>query len=374
MSGRATLLIGVALVIVAASFDSPSLYVPGVAFTLLSVCARVWVRAAARSTSLRRLPGPRSVAEGEAYPLAFEVERGRLPAPGGQLLDPALESPRALAMPLPERISDEARFPRRGRRVLAPARLRIADPLGLREAEIRSGGSVEVLVLPRIEPVIASGAGSASFDQERPEGSERALGSAGLDTGAIEFEVDGLRPYRDGTPASRIHWPTVARTGELVEHKLITGGRASPLVVLDASDPVDETALDKAVRAAASLCFHLARDSGCAILLPGEVRLREVGPAMRVWPRVHARLALVEAGPAPRMRRWPRGEQLFWVTARARPRLPVGAAPAAWASSFLITPNPVAGRGAGFSVAGCTGRRLHAAERESAAAGIEVAA
>ena len=51
-----------------------------------------------------------------------------------------------------------------------------------------------------------------------------------------------------------------------------------------------------AVRAAASLCVHLARKDGCAILLPGERRPIEIGHDLGAWPAVHARLALVRGG------------------------------------------------------------------------------
>ena len=361
MGGRAALRLGLALLLAGAAFDSPSLYVPGLALAILSLGLRAWVKLAARSTRLERLPGPWSVVEGEAYPVSLRIRSGPLVLPGARLLDPALEQPQAVGMRPPEMITARARFERRGRRRLDPAVLSIADPLGLAEAKVTSSGQAEVLVLPRIEPVLAAGDG-AGADEQRPDGSERGLGGAGLDTGAIEFEVDGLRPYREGTPASRIHWPAVARTGELLEHKLVTGGRASPLVVLDASEPDSELWLDMAVRAAASLCFHLACAGGCAVLLPGEARLLEIDRGMRAWAQVHARLALVEPGAAPRMRRWPRGELLFWVTARARPSFLQGAGLAHGSRGFWVAPGEAAGPAA-FAVAGCAGRRLDPRQR-----------
>ena len=88
-------------------------------------------------------------------------------------------------------------------------------------------------------------------------------------------DMDGLRPYRVGTPASRIHWPAVARGHGLIERRLQADGDSRPLVVLDARLPgpdAQSELLDAAVRAAASLVLELARRGGCGLLLPGEQR------------------------------------------------------------------------------------------------------
>jgi uncharacterized protein (DUF58 family) len=367
VSGRSALRLGVALVIAAAVFDSPSLYVPGLALLILSLGLRAWVALAARSMRARRVAGVWSVVEGERYESALEIDGARYPTPGAELIDPLLDRPLILPMRVPERLSIEGRFERRGRHRLEPAAVRVRDPLGLRAAEVKSTGDVEVLVLPRVEPLLASTGDGGGIDEEQGEGSARGIGGAGLDSGAIEFEVDGLRPYREGTPASRIHWPTVARTGELLEYKLITGGRASPLVVLDAANAVDEQSLDKAVRAAASICFHVAQASGCAVLLPGEARPLEIDAGLRSWPAVHARLALVDAdAPLARVSRWLGGETLFWVT--AAPDLPrIRTARSPRARGYLVTPVPPAGLRSSFTVAGCSGVALEPALRQGIA-------
>ena len=54
---------------------------------------------------------------------------------------------------------------------------------------------------------------------------------------AAEVEMESLRPYREGAPASRIHWPTVARFGSLMERRLLADSDSHPLVVLDATRP-----------------------------------------------------------------------------------------------------------------------------------------
>ena len=87
--------------------------------------------------------------------------------------------------------------------------------------------------------------------------------------------------------------------------RLVAGSDAAPLIVLDSDGAPDIESLDAAVRATASLCVHLARSGGCAILLPGERRPTLLDGRLRRWPAVHAALALVEPG-----RMAPRGRGL----------------------------------------------------------------
>jgi uncharacterized protein (DUF58 family) len=191
-------------------------------------------------------------------------------------------------------------------------------------------------------------------------GIEEGAASGRLDARAIELEVDGLRAYREGSPASRIHWPAVARTGDLIERRMVAGADAAPLVVLDASRPADDAALDAGVRAAGSLCWHLARAGGCGILMPGDRRPTEVESELRGWPTVHARLALVEAETAaPALAQARRLGSVFWVTARFNPALPAPLR-AGTGPRYLVGPH-VAGRGIPtLVVSGCEGRRVGA--------------
>ena len=113
-----TALLGLALCLAGGTFDTPSLYVPGVALVLLSVGAVVWVRLAARGATVERLPGPHTVVEEEPYPLRVEVRSGVLPPPGGELLEPLLGWPVAIGGRWSRRLRINVRFARRGRRIL----------------------------------------------------------------------------------------------------------------------------------------------------------------------------------------------------------------------------------------------------------------
>jgi uncharacterized protein (DUF58 family) len=158
-------------------------------------------------------------------------------------------------------------------------------------------------------------------------------------------------------PASRIHWPAVARRGELVERRLVADSDSRPLVILDARRPPDEEALDRAVRAAASLSVHLAHGGGCALLLPGDRRPADVDAELRAWPALHVRLALVEPDTRPPAAgRVERTGAVFWVT--ATPGVPSGLSRLAAGERWVVSPSDEPAPPGGFSVAGCTGRQL----------------
>jgi uncharacterized protein (DUF58 family) len=364
----ATALLGVALCLAGATFDTVSLYVPGVALFAIAIGATAWVLLAAKGAAIRRQPGPQRVLEDEPYPLRIEVSSGALPPPGGELLEPLLGWPVPIAGRWSRRVRINVRFSRRGRRVLEPGRLVIRDPFRLFSRELVASGGDEVLVLPRIEPVTAPGGGGAGAGEQGGRGLDPGVMGRRLDASLAELEIDGLRPYRDGAPASRIHWPTVARTGEMLERRLVAELDAAPLIVMDPSAPSGEEELDKAVRAAASLCVHLAHAGGCAVLLAGERRPIEIAHDLGAWPAVHVRLALVEPGPPPNAATLgPRGGAVIWVTGadltsapRALERLPAGA-------RVLVSPSALPGVQPLFEVAGCTGCLVERVRRSVAA-------
>jgi uncharacterized protein (DUF58 family) len=198
----AAVFLGVALALCAGAFDSPSLYVPGIGLVLLGLVATVWVAVAAQGAEVERVLGPSTVEEERVYPVRIDV---RLPigSLAGELVEPLLGRPIPLRRVRRRRIRIDVRFARRGRHVLDPARVVIRDPLGLAE-RVRDSAPGEVLVLPRIEPVLTEGGGA---------GRHGVHDVGALTAEVAELELDSLRPYRQGAPASRIHWPTSARTG-----------------------------------------------------------------------------------------------------------------------------------------------------------------
>jgi uncharacterized protein (DUF58 family) len=338
--------LGLALLLVAGTFDAEPLYVTGAALILLGAGSAAWIGLGAWGASVHRDLGGRSVLEDQPLPLRVEARRGRLPLPPGWIDEPLLAEPVRLKTGRGRaRVRVDVTFACRGRRVLAPPALVLRDPFGLAERVVRGDRTDEVLVLPRVFPVRATANGGDGI---------AAHARAALIAQA-ETEIDGLREHREGSPASRIHWPSVARGAGMMERKLISEADSRPLVVLDPRAPADEAALDSAVRAAASLTVHFAKRGGCGLLLPGDRRASVVEPDLLAWPSAHVRLALVEdmVGPALGAAQNRRGLVVF-VSARIvdRPPRGLGRTPG---GCLLVVPGEVAGRRSVLEVAGCNG-------------------
>ena len=359
---RPTLLLAVALAATAGAFGLRSLWVPATALVLLVAGSVAWVELAVRVARPRALPGPATVEEGEPYPLRVRLDPRRPPLPGGELAHPALETPVEIGAGGSGEHVAELRFERWGRRAVEAATLHVRDPLRLHERRLSVGTGQAVLVLPRVEPVVAPAWGEGGSAMLRGRGPGTGAGARRAE--AIDPEVDGLRPWRPGSPASRIHWPSVARTGELVERGIASGAESSPLVVLDYAERADPDSLARALRAAASLCVHLARAGGCALLLPGDPRPLAIDRELRSWPRAHARLASVDPERPIAARAAPAAGAVFWVTptlTRAGERTGEG-------DGYLVTPAALRGGVPAFEVAGCHGYASAAGARLAAVA------
>jgi len=292
---------GLVLCVVSLIFDAAPLFVPALGLLTLGLGTPAWVWLAAKGAATQRHLPTERVIEDEPVDATIEVRRGRLGLPGAEVVDPFTGSRFELSGELSPVKGDRttsvrvsSRFGRRGlHRLPAPA-LTVRDPLDLTCAEALSRvGSQQVLVLPRTEPVrwLAS---RHSRRLRLPDGHAGSEAMAAVD-------LDGLRPYREGTPASRIHWPAVARGAGLIERRLQADGDARPLVVLDARTPTGAgragvELVDAAVRAAASLVLEFAGAGGCGLLLPGEQRPTMIDRELIAWPAAYARLAVVEGG------------------------------------------------------------------------------
>jgi uncharacterized protein (DUF58 family) len=364
----AVVVAGLALILVALLFDASPLFVPGIAITLLGVVAPVWVSLAARGATIERKLDSERVIEEEPIEATIEVTRGHWGLPGAAVVDPLAGEPVSIRGPMSllsggtiASVRIVASFPRRGLRRVEPPTLIVSDALELaRVVRLSASPPQELLVLPRTERVKwVPGAG---------EKWRRATGAAPIEPfGATE--VDGLRPYRQGTPASRIHWPALARGAGLLERRLRADTETRPLVVVDARCDGPPEHLDAAVRAAASLALELGTRTGCGLLLPGEYRPLEIEPDLAAWPVAHARLALIEGGPetrAPGLAPGARSAQVLYIAATSHARLPAGLASAGVRAAIVVLPKALAtqpSHEASFEVAGCLGFVVGAGRR-----------
>ena len=324
---------------------------------------------AARSAQIERRLDSERVVEDEPIEATIEVHRGHWGLPGAAVIDPLAGKPIPLHAPMSlisggrsASVRIVACFPRRGIRRIDPP----SSGRG-RRARARPGDSGEPVAAPR-RSSCCRGPNGSSGSPAPGEKWRRAAGAMSVEPlGATE--VDGLRPYRQGTPASRIHWPALARGAGLLERRLRADTDSRPLVVVDARGSGPPEHLDAAIRAAASLVLELGGRTGCGLLLPGEHRPLEVEPDLAAWPVAHARLALIEGGSdtrAPGLAPGARSSQVLYVAATPMARLPVGLTGAGVRAAVLVIPKALVTQPpqeATFEVAGCLGFVVGAGRR-----------
>ena len=356
--GIAVALAGVGMWVAARILGSPGLETVAIGLLLLPFIAGAFVRWGTRTIHVQRHLSEPRVAPGTRVTVRLDVTHEGPAKPSFLLLEDRL--PPVLGRPARVVVAGSARALQRvsytivpharGRYVIGPMAVDRTDAFGLTRRRVLLDGRDELLVTPEVEDLRAP----AESTSVTNIGSARARQL--LRTGE---EYYTMRGYEEGDDLRRIHWPSVARTGELLERRLVADLDSAPLVVLDAAQPASGEALDAAVRAAASLCLELARSGGCALLLPGERRPVSIAPDLGAWPYLHARLALVEPGPAVAPAgRAPRMGGIFWVTAAASRRPPRALERLAAGARYLVSPVPLPGYRTAFTVAGCSGQPL----------------
>jgi len=180
---------------------------------------------------------------------------------------------------------------RRGLRTVGPLQLALSDPFELVRRRRTLLGTTSLLVYPPIDEITPP-AHRAGLDPQARVRRPRSLGRTGED-------FSSLRAYVVGDDPRRVHWPSVARTGELVVRQLEQPHDERTTVVLD----VDRAGwwtdgFEAAVSATASL-LHAACRRGDEIALATTAQPETVpgaGPAH--LETVLHRLALVEPADA----------------------------------------------------------------------------
>ena len=350
-AGRSrTALLGLVLVAGGGARSTPSRSTsPACAFAApAAVGAAVGARSARAGCASSATVGVRRVVEEEPVRSTSSSRAGRLPLPSGAVDDPLLPAPAPLGRRAPARRV-------RDRRALRPARAQAAGAAAASSSATRSASPTRVVAGRR-----APARGPRPAARSSRCGAARAAATApgcaarrGRPAVAAEVDLDGLRPHREGAPASRIHWPALARGGELLERRLRADGDTRPLVVARPARAGRRggRSTPRSAPPRRSPCTW-RRAGGCALLLPGD-RRPAAARARRCagWPHLHvapragratsaaSALAGLAAAPRPdRLRRRaaaPRGRRAALLHApggRRRPRRPRHASPAARAA------------------------------------------
>ncbi|HUJ06126.1 MAG TPA: DUF58 domain-containing protein [Streptosporangiaceae bacterium] len=152
-------------------------------------------------------------------------------------------------------VSYQLRSDLRGKFVVGPLRVRIADVFGLVELTANFATQNTLTVTPKVVRLV-SGSTTGSWSSDG-DGRTRMTAAAG-DDDVIP------RAYRDGDELRRVHWRSTARYGELMVRREEQRWQDRAVVILDTrrsahagSGP--SSSFEFAVSAAASIGVHLAR-------------------------------------------------------------------------------------------------------------------
>jgi uncharacterized protein (DUF58 family) len=154
---------------------------------------------------------------------------------------------------------------RRGKYQVGPLKIFMSDPFGLARARVESSGRSELVVYPHVEELDAShllsqGVGSGESTARQ------------LHRSAAEFYT--MREYVTGDDLRRIHWPSVAKTGQLMIRQDESTRRSTATIFLDnrveVLGPVGSAAFERAVSVAASLGVAFIRSGFAAHLATSE--------------------------------------------------------------------------------------------------------
>lgn len=264
-SGRGLLVLGSGLTMWLAGrlIGSPGLAVVGVGLCALPLLASLFARwgrqrlvVERRLSEVRVAPGTRvsvdlEVGNRSAASTSFLLVEDRLPSSLGR-------SARLVLTGMPAHGVQHARYTlipqSRGRYTIGPLTIDASDPFALSRLRLRFDLRDQLLVTPEIEDL----AGEPRSPFGASVGSSRAKN---LFRTGEEFYT--MRQYQTGDDLRRLHWPSVARTGELMIRQDESPRRSTALVFLDTREallgPEQGPAFERAVSCAASVGALLTR-------------------------------------------------------------------------------------------------------------------
>lgn len=197
------------------------------------------------------------------------VNRGRLRSPEAVAVERVDGAPLTVAVPRLTRgevadLAYELPNDRRGVFAVGPVEVTRQDPLALWRTVQRGGGVQQLWVHPRSHALVLLAGSSPSLDGDQ---------GAKVFEGSVTF--DALREYVRGDDLRRVHWPSYARTGNLLVRESVDTGIPRTTILVDTrseafgsdsdrpggSDDGFEAAMELAasVAEAAAAAGHVAR-------------------------------------------------------------------------------------------------------------------
>ena len=258
--------------------------------------AKLWARATRAGLRCRLALDRDRLFPGETARLTAEVENRRvLPAlvevavPARGLLPPGenvAHGERGLLWYQAGTFRWELQALRRGVYQVGPGRMRSGDLLGFYTASRTAGEPAEVLVYPRIRPLVRPAVPRRDF-----------FGIPGADSPVRDpVYILGTRDYQPGRPAKHIHWKASARHHRLQEKLFEPSEQEKVLlaVTVEGFAQAEDEAFEGALEACASLAVRLDR-AGVALGIAVDGAL--VGAAAALVPvgrRPHQLQAILE--------------------------------------------------------------------------------
>ena len=225
------------------------------ALALLFVLTWAWPRAAIRGMSVSRTLDPGTPTVGEAFEEQFEVRRkGWMPAPWVEVRDlsqiPDYQPGRVVAVGSePVRWKSRGVYRRRGWMAFGPTSLRVSEPFGLFDQQVRLNQRSSILVYPRVRPIPDLMTPSA-----QQVGNSQTFGA----WADYPPETGGVREYVTGDSFGRIHWPLSVRHQRLMSKTFEQPLTTDLWILLDLDRGVhvgegEESTLEYGVSLAASM-------------------------------------------------------------------------------------------------------------------------
>src|SRR5262252_2035837 len=256
---------GVVGVLAGLILGSDAMISVGVLLVCLPVFSAMTARRARYQLRCERRVIPPRVAPGQPAKVAVRLENVSRISTGLLLAEETIPyslgaRPRYVLNGIERAGSREVSYPLRsdlrGKFVVGPMRVRIADVFGLVELTANFATKNTLTVTPKIVPLTsASTTGSWSNDGD---GRTRMTAAAGED--------DVIpRAYRDGDELRRVHWRSTARYGELMVRREEQRWQDRAVIILDTrlsghGGRGPASSFEFAVSAAASIGVHLARE------------------------------------------------------------------------------------------------------------------